>query len=307
MNISGDRHVNPATFDLNLLRVFDTLMRERSVSRSAERLFLSQPAVSNALGRLRDALGDELFVRRPEGMMPTPRAQELAGPVRTALLELEQSLSQASFDPATVDWTFRVAANDYFTTVVLPTLLPVLREEAPGVDLRLLPQVARAEDYLDANDVDFVFAAGDELPPRYDAIPLLTDDFVCLMRPGHPLTRGRLSVRRFARANHLLVAPTGRGQGLFDARLAELGLHRRVMLTINQFAAAPDLVARSDLIVTLLRRVANRFAEQAGLVTRRAPIDHEPVVLKLIWHRRFGRHPAHDWFRRRLAAVAADL
>lgn len=296
-----------ANFDLNLLRVFDAMMREQHVTRAAERLFLTQSAVSNALSRLRTAFHDELFVRRPEGMVPTPRALELEAPVRAALLDIEQALAPTAFDPATSHWMFRLVANDYFSTVVMPPLMTRLRHSAPGVDLRLLPQVDQARPLLDTHRADFAFGSLDPVEARFGAADLLTEDFVCLMRPDHPLSQGELTPERFATADHLLVAPSGHGDGVLDRDLARLGLSRRVVLTINQFAAAPGVVAASDLVVTLLRRVAERFAADAGLITRPAPFKRDPMPIRLVWHQRLARHPAHDWFRDTVREVTATL
>ncbi|MEQ8797991.1 MAG: LysR family transcriptional regulator [Salinisphaeraceae bacterium] len=296
-----------ANFDLNLLRVFDAMMREQHVTRAAERLFLTQSAVSNALSRLRTAFHDELFVRRPEGMVPTPRALELESPVRAALLDIEQALAPTAFDPATSEWTFRLVANDYFSTVVMPPLITRLRQDAPGVDLRLLPHVDQPRTLLDTHRADFAFGSLEPVEARFGAADLLTEDFLCLMRPDHPLSQGKLTPERFATADHLLVSPSGHGDGVLDRDLARLGLSRRVVLTINQFAAAPAVVAASDLVVTLLRRVAERFAADAGLITRPAPFKREPMPIRLVWHQRLARHPAHDWFRDTVRDVTAAL
>lgn len=298
--------MNLRRLDLNLLLVFDAVMAERNVTRAAERVGLSQPALSNALTRLRGHLNDELFVRGPDGMRPTPRALELAAPIHEALASLEQALDPARFDPATSTRTFRVATNDYVATVLLPPLAARLGRAAPQVDLRVVPLGGRMYDLLDAQEVDFGCTSVGELPERFEACEIVEDSYVVLMRPDHRLAEGRLTLQAYARATHLLVTPRGDPRGFVDTALAQRGLTRRLGLTVNQFAAAPAIVAATDMIATIPKRAADLFGPPFGLAQKPCPVPppREMTVVSLVWNRRLARHPAFVWFADQMREAA---
>lgn len=300
--------MNLAGFDLNLLLVFDAIMRERHVTRAGNRIGMSQPAMSNALNRLRHHLKDELFVRAADGMRPTPRAVELAGPVREALETLEITLDTAQFDASTAQRSFSIGCNDYAVATLMPALMRRLERDAPGVTLRLVPSAGRTLEMLDAQDIDFGMSAFSEIPERFGSIALVEDCYVLMMRKGHPLTRGKLTLERYARARHLLVSPRGDAVGFVDRALANHGLTRQIAITINNFTVAPVLLAGSDLVMIGPKRIAETYAPLYELVTRPAPFSgpREFASAVLVWHRRFGNHPAHTWFRELLSEVATE-
>jgi DNA-binding transcriptional LysR family regulator len=295
--------------DLNLLVVFDAVMGERSVTRAAQRVFLTQSAVSSALGRLRHQLGDELFIRGPGKLRPTPRALELEEPIRALLAELQQVLAPASFDPATERRRFTIATNDYFTAVVGPPLAQRLAREAPGVDLSIVPTAGRPLEMLDAREADLVCTSWSRLPERFSIETLVEDDYVCVVRKDHPFARKAPTLAQFARAKHLLVSPRGDARGFVDERLAEKGMTRRIFMTVNHFAAAPQIVAETDAVLTVPSLIARRFAPTRTTATIPCPVAAPPELtrMSLIWHERLSRYPAHVWLRRTLVDVAKSL
>ena len=301
--------MNLRRLDLNLLVVFDAVMLERSVTRAAERVFLTQSAVSSALGRLRHQLGDELFVRGPGKLRPTPRALELEEPVRALLSELQEVLSPARFDPATECRSFTIATNDYFTAVVAPALARRLAKAAPGIDLRIVPTAGRAFEMLDAREADLVCTSWSKPPERFSIQTLVEDDYVCVVRKDHPFARKPPTLLQFAKAKHLLVSPRGDARGFVDDKLAEKGLTRRVSLTVNHFAAAPQIAAESDAVLTVPRLIARRFAPPKTTMTFDCPVAVPPALgrMSMIWHDRLARHPAHVWLRATLLEVGRTL
>jgi DNA-binding transcriptional LysR family regulator len=300
--------MNLRSLDLNLLLVFDAVMAERNVTRAADKVGLSQPALSNALTRLRGHLKDELFIRSPEGMRPTPRALELAAPIHEALASLEQALDPARFDPESSSRMFRIATNDYVATVLMPPLMTHLAEVAPSIDVRIVPLAGRMHELLDAQEVDFGCTSVGELPERFEARELLEDSYVVLMRPDHMLAEGRMTLQAYARATHILVTPRGDPRGFVDTALAQRGLTRRVGLTVNQFAAAPAIVATTDMIATIPKRAADLFGPPFGLVQKPCPVPapREMTVVSLVWNRRLAKHPAFVWFAEAMAQVGRD-
>lgn len=300
--------MNLRRLDLNLLVIFDALMLERNVTRAARRVGLSQPALSNALSRLRHYLKDELFVRGPEGMRPTPRALELAPELHHALRQIETVLDPVDFDPGTAERTFSIDANDYIVTTSIPPLMQRLARTAPGIDVRILPPTGRALERLEAREVEFAVGAFGEIPDRF-GVEILDDNvFVCMMRRDHAMARGPLNLARYASAKHLLITPRGDASGFADEVLARHGLRRRIALTVNQFTVAPAIIANSDLVVTLPKRIADVYAPLFGLKLRPSPVPVPAAyrTIELIWHKRLGQHPAHIWFRQVLKEIITE-
>lgn len=301
MNLSG--------FDLNLLLVFDAVMLERHVTRAGDRIGMSQPAMSNALNRLRHHLKDDLFVRGADGMRPTPRAQELALPVRDALQNLEMALDPLIFDQANARRNFTIGTNDYAVPTLMPALAARLEKEAPGIDVRLVSSAGRTFDMLDAQTIDAGISAFGSIPERFGSAELFADRYVLTMRAGHPLAKGELSLATYAAARHLLVSPRGDIQGFVDEALADHGLERQIAMTVNSFSSAPPVLAASDMLLAMPERIARAFAPIYGLVTRTAPFPGPKAYSSatLVWHRRFARHPAHLWLHDILRSVARDV
>ncbi|MBX9698595.1 MAG: LysR family transcriptional regulator, partial [Acetobacteraceae bacterium] len=288
------------TLDLNLLRVFDAVARERHVTRAAERLHLSQPAVSNALARLRTALGDELFLRRPGGVEPTALALSLAQPVAEALDRLGEALSSgAPFDPATSTRVFPVAFSEYAEAVLAPPLLEHMAQAAP----RCLLAIRHAdrtnwEALLTGGAATLALGVLPEPPAIYTRLRLLPEAFCTLMRPGHPLAKGALTAERFVSVPHILHSPNGSREGALDRALAETGTPRRLGAVVAHLAAVPAILQRTDMIITLSARLAKQLAAAHGLTLRDPPIEISHTRLSLIFHRRFEADPGHAWLRR---------
>ena len=286
--------------DLNLLRVLDALLTTRHVTRAAERLGLSQPAASHALARLRALLDDPLFVRTPTGLTPTPRAAQLADPLRAALAALEAAvLGGAAFDPATARRTFTVATTDYGSFVMVPPLLERLRRDAPGVDLWVRNTQPDAFEQLALGDADLAVGPLSPAAARASihARLLYEERFVCMVRKGHPAVRRGLDLATLAALSHVLVAPRGAPGGVVDEVLAKHGLARRVALAVPHFLMAPHVVAGSDLVVTIGARVAAAFVELLPLQVFEPPVPVPGFKVSLAWHARTHHDPAHQWLR----------
>jgi len=298
-----------ANVDLNLLKAFDALYAERHVTRAGRRIGLSQSAMSGALTRLRDLLDDELFVRAPLGMQPTPRADDLSGPIFDALRLIQGALRSDDFDPATADQALTIAMSDYAAFVLLPSLLARLSIDAPHIDVRICGMLGRDEalDRLDSGEANLAIGFPIDAPARIIVRPLLQEGFTCIAREGHPAFAGGASLEAYVAATHLLVSPEGDRSGLVDRRLAALGLERRVSLSLPQFLVAPFVIAKTDIIATLASRVAERFAEiGVGIDTHRPPIDLPDWPLVMMWHRRADSHAANVWLREIIDDVAVS-
>ena len=299
--------MNWGAFDLNLLIVFDAVMQERSVTRAGGRIGLSQPAMSHALNRLRHMLKDELFVRTPEGMVPTPRAEALAQPLRNALSDMQLALEPAAFDPASSDRRFTLAVDNYTAVVLVPPLVAAVSAAAPAVRLDLRPRgTLDIAERLDRGDLDLAIGALDSPGERFAVAPLLEDPFVLVMRRGHPASRRTLTAAAIAALPHLESSSTRVDTSFLDRWLAEHGLARRVALRAPYISAAPILV-QSDLVVILSRRIAEDVVRNHPLQLRKLPFDSVPVRTTMLWHRRLDRHPAHRWLRDIIASVTRGL
>jgi DNA-binding transcriptional LysR family regulator len=267
--------------DLNLLLLFEVVLQERHVGRAAVRLNLSPSAVSHALGRLRQLLGDPLFLRTPKGVVPTARAAELAEPIAELLAQARRVVSTAQpFDPATSTRRFTIGAPDGISAVLLRPLLARLRRLAPGIDIgvrQILPPARTMERAwepaladLEARLMDVAVVPLDEVPARFIERTLYEDDFVAAMRARHPFAR-RPTLDRFCAEAHLLVSLTGDPYGFVDRALAELGRSRRVALTVPNFMFALAVVAETDLICALPRKFVAIYGEQFGVKTADMP------------------------------------
>jgi DNA-binding transcriptional LysR family regulator len=301
------RLVNLSAFDLNLLNVFDALMRERSVTRAGASIGLSQPAVSHALSRLRHLLGDELFVRTPTGMAPTPRAEMLAGPLANALSELRLALEPVVFDPATSDWRFCLALNNYAAVLVGPPLADAVLRAAPAVRLELRPRgTLDLVEQLDRGDLDLAVAVIESPAERFMTAPLLEDEIVMVMQKGHPAGRRELSPAQFAALGQLEITSSLDDTSFIDGWLADRGLSRHIAMRAP-FISAPQILVRSHLIGNMSRRIAQHLARHYPLEVHEPPYPSPIVRLTALWQRRLDGHPAHQWLRRVVRAVAEDL
>ncbi len=298
------RSTNLRSLDLNLLVLLDALIEHRGVTRAAEAMHLSQPAMSRALGRLRAMLDDPILARGADGLVATPRALALQGRLRLLLTDIAALVAAPAFVPA--DWTAEVtiAATDQQTLVLLPRLMARLSLEAPHLDVRIVPLLSAMVDELRDGRIHLAFGIeGQALGPGLRSEALYPDRFVTLLRRGHP-AGAAWSRARFARLDHVLVTVLGQGPGAIDDALARVGLSRRIALRVPHFRAAMEVVARSDLIVTLPRSVAEAAAEALGLVWFDPPLPTEPFTVALLWPEVLDADPGAIWLRGVVAAEA---
>jgi len=302
-----------AGFDLNLLRVFAAVMRERSVSRAGEQIGMSQPAVSAALNRLRHALDDQLFVRQGHEMRPTPRAEDLEGPVLAALEQLETALlGRRGFDPARAERTFTLLGSDYVSLLLMPALARRMIEAAPGVRLRCLDSgradVARM---LQEDAADLVLEGPTDLPDWAGRASLFQEPFAVIAReelrsPQAPAFGARpvFPLDRFCELPHALRTIEGGMTGATDAALAQIGRRRRVVLALAHFYAVLLAVAEGGLIAMVPQAFAEAFAPSLRLAVYAPPLDIPPTDVSLYWHSRHERNPAHQWLRAEVLRLA---
>ena len=301
--------MNLARLDLNLLRVFHHLLREKRVSNVATVLGMSQPAVSSALGRLRASLGDDLFLRTQGGMVPTPYALQLAEPVAAALDGLQQALQvRASFDPATSARRFTLAMTDVGEMYFLPVLMDALAQAAPGVTLNV---VAVTSDSLGEDmamgRTDLALGLLPQLQAGFFQQALFRQPYVCLMREGHPMARApELTLADFAGADHVRVIAAGTGHGRVDEALERQGLQRRIRLTVPHYVALGDVLGHSDLMATVPERFAQRVTRPFALATRALPLAVDDSVIHQFWHARLHKDPGHQWLRGLVAQCFGD-
>lgn len=285
--------------DLNQLVLFQQLMVERRVSKVADKMGLTQPAVSNTLAKLRRQFGDDLFVRTPAGMMPTPFAEQLAEPVGYALGMIHSGLNQhSSFDPASVKRSVTIGMTDIGEIVFLPQLVERLRKEAPGISLSTVRTTATTlRDDMEAGKVDLAIGPLPQLKAGFFQRRLFRQRYVCLFRKGHALDRKRLSLVDFKAAEHLIIVSAGTGHGKVDDLIRRAGVDRSVRLTIPHFVSVGHLLRRTDMVATVTERLAESLAEPFDLSFRPHPVDLPEIAINVFWHAKVHRSPAHQWMR----------
>ncbi len=296
-------------YDLNLLPVFLALMEERSVTRAAERLGMTQPALSNALTRLRAMLQDPLFIRERYGMQPTPKAQELAPVIASALATLDDVvLGQQAFDPAQANAQITLAPNSYVEFVLMPALVERLRAVAPGIRLRLTPfGTDLAETGVVSGTTAMVFGRIVDPPDNLVVQHLMDEGLACVVRADHPQVGDKLSRRQYERMKHVNVLPPGRLRvGLFTA-LQQQSLKREVAVSVTHFLAVPEMVAVTDYCATLPRLICRKLASDPRLKVLPAPVDLGTFPVHMAWHVRYRHDAAHSWLRTLIAELAQEL
>jgi DNA-binding transcriptional LysR family regulator len=295
-------------FDLNLLVVLHTLLLERSVSKAAERLHQSQPATSAALNRLRKALNDPILVREGLHMVPTPRAEQLAEPIQAILAAIEHTLTVPQpFDPSTIDRTFKIAANDYGTFIVVPQLMQRLGAIAPGISLEIWEIAQDVEAALRQGEVDLAIADAWTLRQCKWTETLFSETFTCLVRQNHPRIHTQLTLEDYVKEIHALVSSRGRVAGNVDAVLLEQGSQRYVGVTLPHILAIPAVIASTDLIVTIASRIANHFATDYALKTFSPPIALDSFEIAMAWPNRMTHDPAIQWLRSELMEIGQAI
>ena len=291
--------------DLNLLVALDALLAERNVSRAAVRLHLSQPAASALLARLRELFGDPLLLRSARGMLPTPRALELLGPVRRVLDEIDAIVQpRAAFDAASAEHTFHLSSSDYVEYALVPKLVDYLERNAPGVRLEVtpldLPLVAKQ---MESGDVDLCITGLQNAPAGLHARPLYVERIVSVVRRNHPGVGDQLTLDMFCNLEHIRVSVPGSGFSTqIDAALAAVGKKRSVRLAVPHFLLVPEILARSDMISALPERLAQGYAKKLRIFE--PPVDLEGFTVGEVWHERNQRDPAQQWLRDVLLELA---
>ncbi len=300
--------MNLRSIDLNLLVVLDALIEERNVSRAADRVDLSASATSHALDRLRKLLGDPLLIRSPTGMEPTPRALELAAPIRAALAEIQRALAPPHFDPAEASNDFTIAVETYETIVILPRLIETLRREAPSIRIKIVSGSVEEVLYnIDHGRTDCAIGRFEKLPGRFMTSRLLVDDYVCAMRANHPLAANPLTTEAYLDAAHLLISLTGDSIDPLDAALVDAGIKRNIVMQQPNGLGAVMALAQTDLIATVTRGAARLFGANGALCLKELPIKIPAIELRQIWHQRLNQSPGHKWLRQKLSAIAVEV
>ena len=295
--------------DVALLRTFSVLITERNVSKTAERLNLSQPAVSHALDRLRKLFDDPLLIRAQGRMTPTVRALELVGDVNTILVDLEQlTAAKVPFDPKTTRAKFVLSATEYLEYILVPTLLARLQREAPGLDVEIRspnPNRALALSSLEQGELDLQLAWLPAPLPSQRFRRLFSDRLVCLVRQDHPTVQGSLSLEQFLTLPHIRGSRgsqvTGRS---IDTAVAARGAKLRLLLRVENFLTIPFVVAQSDAIAAIPEELARDFAESLPLQILEPPLKLPHLRFGMYWHERIHNDKRHQWFRKLLADVA---
>jgi DNA-binding transcriptional LysR family regulator len=297
-----------AVIDLNLLVVFDAIMRERSVTRAGQRLGLSQPAVSHALTRLRHMLKDELFVRSPNGMTPTPRAEQLATPIRIALDGLQQSLEPVQFEPAVATTTFRIAVDNYAAIVLVAPIAAHVTRIAPGVRLDFRPSgTLDVLEQLDRSELHLAIGPLAVHGERFSRRRLLQDQFVVVHRKGHPAAKAReFSTEKLAALPQLEISSAQFGLDFADTAPGRSKPGMRPAMRAP-FLSAAQILATSDLVAVLPLNVAKSMTRSHQLAYHRLSRSPKPIEGAMIWLRRLDNQPAHAWLRDVISGVTADL
>ena len=300
--------LNLRDIDLNLLVVFHELYKERRVAAVAESLGLTQPAVSNALSRLRRMMGDELFLRTGRGMEPTPYATHLAEPIAQALATIRDSLErQLEFDPAASVRKFTIAMTDLGEIHFLPRLMHRLAEVAPGVTISTVRNTSVVlSDELESGRVDIAFGLLPQLKAGFFQRLLFRQRYVCLFRKGHPLDKESMSLEDFESAQHVLVVAAGTGHATVNDAIERRAVRRNVRLSVPHFVALGHILASTDLIATVPERYVRESMAPFNLTYLPVPVPVPEFDVNLFWHARFHKEPGNQWLRSLIAELAAD-
>ncbi|WP_028294015.1 LysR family transcriptional regulator [Oceanobacter kriegii] len=292
------------TLDLNLLKALDVLLDERNVTRAAQRLGVTQPALSGMLSRLRDSFDDPLFTRTQRGIVPTTRALELAAPLKNLLRDAEALVQPQAFDPATANMQFSIAATDYALRAVGLPLLSRLRQQAPGIQVALLPvQDAELTEKMERGDIHLALMTPESCQPDWRGRKLFRERYVVAMREGHPVLQQDWDLTAFCQWQHALVSYSGGGfRGVTDTALEAMGVEREVMVSVSSFLVIPELLAGSDLLAVVPERLV---AGIDGLVTLEPPVAIPGFTKLAAWHERVHRDPAQRWIREQLFLAMA--
>ena len=287
--------------DFNLLKAMDILLEERSVTRAAERLFITQPAMSSILARLRESFDDPLFVRSQRGIVPTPRALELISPIKQILGQIDLLLQPLEFDPTTVHFTVRIAATDYAHQVILVPFLAALKKQAPHVKIALLPSSDKEPHRLEHGEIDLALSTpehsyGSDLHQQH----LFDESYVSVMRLNHPALQQPLTLDAFCELDHALVSFQGSFSGITDQQLQQPGRQRRVTLSVSNFLLLPEILQNSDLVATVPKRLV---CKRKDLAIVSPPLEIPSFSKVALWHERTEHDPRYRWLRQLMLEI----
>lgn len=284
------------TLDLNLLKAFDVLLQERNVTKAANRLSVTQPAMSAMLTRLRESFDDPLFVRVQHGIQPTDRALALAPAVKSVLATIEQMLQPVEFDPKIANLTIRIASTDYGLQAIALPFIAKLKPLAPHIKVALLPVQGKDLSFeFEQGTMDIALVSTPNTPAHLRAVPLYTEHYVCVMRADHPMANEPLDLARFCELEFTMMSyDGGKFWGVADEALAKLGLKRQVSLSVNNFLLLPSILRTTDLVALLPSRLTKGLE---GLICKEVPLEVQGFTLQMAWHERSHHDPAHQWLR----------
>ncbi|MFC0322147.1 LysR family transcriptional regulator [Gallibacterium melopsittaci] len=297
---------NLRTLDLNLLKVFNTLIEEKSVSKAAQKLSVTQPAMSGALMRLRESFDDPLFVRVQRGVQPTNRALELAPKVKNILSEAELLLQPTNFDPKTAEMTVRFVCTDYSMRAVIVPFLQLLKQQAPNIKVAVLAILdSSVQKQLEQNIIDFAIVTPDFKAPDVYAKHLYDEQYVCAVRSDHPIAKqSKLSLKQFCQLDQALVSYYGgHFTGITDEALTKLGLKRNVVLSVQNFIVLPEILQHSDLLAVVPKRLVTNLDR---IKLFEPPLEIQGFSKMLVWHERTHRDPAFQWLREKVVEACQD-
>lgn len=302
--------MNINSSDLNLLSVFYALSRDKSTTKAAQSLGLSQPAVSHALNRLRDMFKDPLFVRASKGLVPTKKALELAEPIERLLKDAESILHEkVSFDPKLEIREFRISTTDYFEIVALPKILKRLSKEAPGIRIvSSATQGVLQKQQFENGTIDLAVAGYfGELPEGYFQQTVFRDIFVCVGRKGNPHLKGTLTVAKYGEAKHILISPQGDMKSRSAAALKKLKIEQTFQAGVASFISPAWMIAESDLLLTCPRKLAEAYQKYLPVEIAKLPVTIDGISVVQVWHARHQKDPAHTWLRSLIKEVCSEL
>jgi len=294
--------------DTNLLVALDVLLQERHVTRAAQRLGITQSAMSQTLQRLRDILDDPILVRSGRTMIATPRCEAVAGPLRTALRDLERVFYDEDIDPQSITRGFTMTCLDTYAISVVPQLFARVASMAPAVEVTVMPYDRdRVWDWLRNGDAELAITGPDDPPSDMLSVPFLAESMLGVARRGHPLLDGEMTLERYVQWPHAVFRITGRGDHAIDRDLAERGLHRRIVGRTPYFLSAPAIVASSDLVMTVPSSAARIFAEHWSLELFTPPTGPMPYQANLSWARWMDADPGHRWLREQVLEIGQQM
>lgn len=294
--------------DTNLLVALDVLLQERHVTRAAQRLGITQSAMSQTLQRLRETLDDPLLVRSGRAMVATPRGEALAGPLRTTLRDLERLFEEGPVDPMTLERRFTTTCLDTYSINVVPQLFARVASAAPGVEVMVRPYDRdRVWEWLRNGDAELAITGSPEAPSDMTSAPFVHETMVGLVRKGHPLLDDEVTAERYVQWPHAIIRITGRGDTEIDRLLAERGLRRRIVGRTPYFLSAPAIVVSSDLIMTVPSSAAKVFAEHWPLERFAPPVGAMAYEAHLAWPRWLDADLGHRWLREQVLEIGREI